>query len=166
MAAPPPPSEAELLAKEIVGATSGEPGSLDVKALYAEDCVSHEPRSEPAVGFEGLAQKDRYWRDLQKRSTWKARHVATVGSTILIEWEAEVELRDGRTVLLQEVAVHQVKNGKIAEEWYYYDPAVFEAPAVVEGDAPEPPAPRAAPPRTTARPAPVPGTPPVDPIDL
>jgi ketosteroid isomerase-like protein len=37
-------------------------------------------------------------------------------------------MRDGRTVKLQETAVHEIKNGKIQSERYYYNPAALAPP--------------------------------------
>jgi ketosteroid isomerase-like protein len=168
-AAAPPKKDAaasavEALAKKIVKATTGEPGRLHFDELYAPDCVSYESRGEPVVGLAGLEEKGKVWGQMQKRSTWTPLHVATAGNTILIEWSAEVELRDGRTVSLREVAVHNTKNGKIVEERYYYDPVIFDPPAVQAEAAPVE-APR---PRRAAPPPPVEnhGTPSIDPIDL
>jgi len=162
---PPPPSPVELLAEKIVAMTLGEPEDFDPAALYNDDCISREPRGEPAHGFEGLAAKVKQWSDLQKRSTWCARNVFVKGDTVCIEWEAQVELRDGRVLDFEEVAIHKVRDGKIAEEHYYYDPSVFEPPAVSEDEVAAPP-PEPAVPRPTARPVERTGTPPVDPIDL
>ena len=163
-AAPKKESGAEALAKKIVKATTGDPGKLHFEELYAPDCVSYESRGEPVVGLVGLEEKGKVWGQMQKRSTWTPLHVATAGNTILIEWSAEVELRDGRTVTLREVAIHNTKNGKIVEERYYYDPVIFE-PVQTEAVQAEAPAPR---PRRAAPPPPVEnhGTPSIDPIDL
>ena len=38
-------------------------------------------------------------------------------------------MRDGRTVQLTEVAVHEIKDGKIQSERYYYDPSALAPPA-------------------------------------
>jgi ketosteroid isomerase-like protein len=164
-AAPRKESPVEALAKKIVKATTGEHAGIDLADLYADDCVSYEARGEPAIGLAGLEEKNKRWGQMQKRSIWTPLNVATKGSTILIEWSGEVELRDGRTITMREVAVHTVKNGKIAEERYYYDPGIFEQPAA-QADAVQP---EAAPrPRRAAPPPPVEntGTPSVDPIDL
>jgi ketosteroid isomerase-like protein len=159
------PSAVEALAKKIVKATTGDPGSLHFEELYAPDCVSYESRGEPVTGYEGLAEKGKVWSQMQKRSTFTPVNVMTKGNTIMIEWSAEVELRDGRTVTLREVAVHNTKNGKIVEERYYYDPVIFDPPAVQAEAAPAEAAPR---PRRPAPPPPVEnhGTPSIDPIDL
>ena len=163
-AAPKKESGAEALAKKIVKATTGDPSKLHFEELYAPDCVSYESRGEPVVGLVGLEEKGKVWGQMQKRSTWTPLHVATAGNTILIEWSAEVELRDGRTVTLREVAIHNTKNGKIVEERYYYDPVIFE-PVQPEAVQAEAPAPR---PRRASPPPPVEnhGTPSIDPIDL
>lgn len=164
-AAPRKESPVEALAKKIVKATTSETGAMHFADLYADDCVSYESRGEPVVGLAGLEEKGKRWGQMQKRSTWTPLNVATVGNTILIEWSAEVELRDGRTITLREVAVHTAKNGKIAEERYYYDPVIFELPAV-QTETAQPGV--AARPRRPAPPPPVEnqGTPSIDPIDL
>jgi hypothetical protein len=105
-------SAVEALAKRIVKVTiSADPGSFSPEDLYTPDCVSYESRGEGAVGFEGLAEKNKVWASMQKRSTWTPLNVAIKGNTILIEWSAEVELRDGRTVTLREVAVYGTRGG-------------------------------------------------------
>ncbi len=160
----PAASAVEALAKKIVKATTGDPAEASFEDLYAPEIVSYEARGEPAVGFEGLAEKGKGWSQMQKRSTFTPVHVMTKGNAIIIEWSAEIELRDGRTITMREVAVHNTRNGKIVEERFYYDPGVFDAPAPQAEAAPET-APR---PRRPAPPPPVEnqGTPSIDPIDL
>jgi ketosteroid isomerase-like protein len=164
--APAVASGVEALAKRIVKATTSEGGHVRVEDFYAPDCVSYEPRGDAVQGYEGLAEKGKLWGAMQKRSTWTPLNVAVKGNTILIEWSAEVELRDGRTVTLREVAVHNTRGGKIVEERYYYDPSIFEPPAEQASAPAELPAPRPA--RRPAPPPPVEthGTPSIDPIDL
>ena len=148
------PLTTEALARKIVRATTGDPTKLKLEEFYAPEIRSYELGGDPAIGFEGLAAKAEYWNTVQEKSTWKAKNVVTNKTTIVIEWEAEVTLRDGRTVILPEVAVHQVKAGKIVEERYYYDPS------------PLAPAPKAQRPAPVPMPAIEPGEPVVEPIDL
>jgi len=156
------PSPAELLAKKIVEATISNFDGHDLLELYSPDCVSYEPRGEPATGYEGLQKKGEMWRSIQKRSIWKPRNVMVQGDTICIEWDAEVELRDGRLIQMHEVAIHETQAGKIVSERYYYDMSIlFEPPP--SADAPvAPPRARPAPPS----PATAAGQPPLDPSDL
>jgi ketosteroid isomerase-like protein len=58
----------------------------------------------------------------------KARNVWTGRNTICIEWDSTVTTRDGRTVKLNETAIHEIKNGKIQSERYYYNPAALAPP--------------------------------------
>ncbi len=115
-------SALEALARKIVRATN-DPSHFRASDLYAEDCVSREAAGGPASGIAGIEAKMQQWNKFQERSTWKARHVFVKGNTICIEWEAQVKLRGGPVVRFEEIAVHEVKNGKIAAERYYYDPA-------------------------------------------
>jgi ketosteroid isomerase-like protein len=120
------PSPTEALARKIVKASSDP--SFPFEQLYTEDCVSTEATGESFHGHAGLAQKMRNWESMQQRSTWRARNVLVRGNVICIEWEATVELRDGRTVTMQEVAVHEVRGGKIGAERYYYNPLALAPP--------------------------------------
>ena len=59
-------------------------------------------------------------------SRWHARNMWCDGQTVVIEWEAQLTLRPGsRKVLLREIAVHEVREGKIVRERFYYDPSLL-----------------------------------------
>jgi ketosteroid isomerase-like protein len=119
-------SPAEALARKIVR-VSNDPDFPFVE-LYTEDCVSTEATGETFRGHEGLAEKMKNWESMQQGSTFRPRNVLVKGNVICIEWEGTVHLRDGRTVALHEVAVHEVRGGKIVSERYYYNPLAM-APA-------------------------------------
>ncbi len=143
----------ESLARKIVRVTNN-PAHLKLSDLYAESCTSIEPGStEPVAGLEGLEQKLALWQSMVETQAWKARKIWTKGNTIAIQWDAQLKFRDGRSVEFEEVAVHEVRGGKIVAERYYYDPAVLMPPPQL----PQAPAPD---------PAPAPGSPQLDPIDL
>jgi ketosteroid isomerase-like protein len=158
----------EAVARKIVRATTN-PAQLKLEDLYADSCTSYEAGStEPAVGLAGLAEKLAWWESITEDQTWKPRNVWTKGNTIAIQWDAEVKFRDGRTIQFDEVAVHEVRGGKIVAERFYYDPRPFAPP---EQEAAAPPQAEAAPPPEPEalkgpEPAPLVGSPPVDPIDL
>jgi ketosteroid isomerase-like protein len=127
-AARPAKPDIVAVARRIVRATQ-KPGFPFV-TLYAPDCTSAEPRGEPARGHAGIEEKNARWAQMQTSTHWKARNVWTGRNTVCIEWDGEVTLRDGRTVSLREIAVHEIKNGKILHERFYYDPgALAPAPA-------------------------------------
>ena len=109
------------LARKIVRATS-DPSRFDLRDLYAEGCVSREASGAVATGIAGLEEKLARWEAMQERTEWKPRRVLTDAECICIEWDATVHLRDGRVVPLAEVAVHEVRDGKIVAERFYYNP--------------------------------------------
>jgi len=108
-------------ARKIVRATQ-DPSLLDLREFYAEGCVSRESTGNVDTGFAGLEAKNKRWEAMQERSEWKARKVWTDGDAICIEWDATVHMRDGRVVPFAEIAVHEVRDGKIVAERYYYNP--------------------------------------------
>ena len=97
-------------------------------ALYAADCVSEEGTGNVARGHAGLREKNAGWAQMQTGASWKAHHVWLGPKTICIEWEGVVNMRDGRTVNLREIAVHEVRSGKIQNERFYYNPLVLAPP--------------------------------------
>ncbi len=176
-------SPAELLARKLVR-FANQPEKLDLEEIYAQDCVSREPQRPAVSGIEGVRAKGEQWESMVESQTWRARNTFVKGNRICIEWHAEVRLRDGREFELEEVAVHEVKGGKITAERYYYDPSVLAAPAQAEPASDDDDATRVLP---VARPEEAPalaaelaeppppevaeeivpqGTPPLDPLDL
>jgi ketosteroid isomerase-like protein len=119
-------STLEALARKIVRATSLP--SFPLRELYTEDCVSEEATGDVARGIAGLEEKLVRWEQMQSGTRWNPRNVWCKGNTICIEWDAAVQLRDGRTVQLREIGVHEVKNGKIAAERFYYNPLQLAPP--------------------------------------
>jgi ketosteroid isomerase-like protein len=118
----------QAVARRIVRAT--QKPDFQFVTLYAPECTSAEPRGEPARGHAGIEEKNARWKQMQTSTRWRARNVWTGRNTVCIEWDGEVTLRDGRTVNLREIAVHEVKGGKILHERFYYDPgALAPAPA-------------------------------------
>jgi ketosteroid isomerase-like protein len=113
----------EALAKEIVRLTQLPGfGKAELAQLYNPDCTSVEASGQTAVGYAGLEEKLKGWEQMQSGTSWKPRNVWTGRNTVCIEWDATVNLRDGRTVQLREIGIHEIKNGKIQRERFYYNP--------------------------------------------
>jgi ketosteroid isomerase-like protein len=121
------PSSLDALARRFVRATQ-RPESFVVADLYAPDCVSIEAAGNVDRGHAGIEAKGKRWEAMQKGTKWKARNIFTGRNVICIEWDAEVTLHDGRVVKMPEVAVHEIRGGKIARERYYYNPLVLGPP--------------------------------------
>ena len=126
---PDPAATLAAFARKIIKMTS-DPGA-DFSMIYAENVVSEEASGQTWHGLAGLAEKGKGWEQMQEGTEWKARSVALDprAGVVCIEWDASVKLRGGPTVPMHEVAIHEVKNGKIVAERYYYNPAAMAPPA-------------------------------------
>jgi len=122
------------LARKIVRATQ-DPALFNLRELYAEGAVSREASGQVDTGIAGLEAKLARWESMQERTEWKPRKVFTDADAICIEWDATVHMRDGRVVPLVEVAVHEVRDGKIVAERFYYNPMAL-APSGAAGSRP------------------------------
>jgi ketosteroid isomerase-like protein len=113
------------LARRIVDVTVGN----DIEAalsLYADGVESIEPGAAPTVGIGAVRRKFTTWRESIGEATWRPLLVCTEGNTILIEWAARITFTTtGRPLDFREVAVHEVENGKIVRERFYYDRALL-----------------------------------------
>ncbi len=118
------PSPLAALAQKLVEATLDE-SKFSIPALYSADTVSVEGNGNIVRGHDGLAQKLAMWNQMQEGTKWRARNVALGKNLIVIEWDADVTLRGGRVTSLCEVAVHEIEDGKIVSERYYYDPSAL-----------------------------------------
>jgi len=96
-------------------------------ALYADNVESREASNPPMVGVDALREKFKMWRSMVTDAAFLPRSVSADGHTIIIEWDGRVTLAaSGRVAELNEVAVHEIENGKIVRERFYYDPAVLQ----------------------------------------
>jgi ketosteroid isomerase-like protein len=123
-AKPKAPRSLEALARKFVEAAQ-RPEAFVVAELYTPDCVSIEASGATHHGHQGIEAKLAQWEAMQNGVKWTLRNVFVGDGVICIEWDAEVSLRDGRVVQMPEVAVHEVEDGRIARERYYYNPMVF-----------------------------------------
>lgn len=96
-------------------------------ALYADGVESKEAGNPPSFGLEAIKQKFTMWRGMVSNAAFLPRSVTADGHTIVIEWDGKVTLAaSGRVVDFHEVAVHEIENGKIVRERFYYDPSVLQ----------------------------------------
>jgi ketosteroid isomerase-like protein len=114
------------LAQRIVELTtaSDEHGIFE---LYADGVESVEMNMPPTVGLDALRGKLEGWNSMVSNPQFAAANVWVDGNTIVVEWVGNVTLKaTGRQTQLREIAVHEVEDGKIVRERYYYDPAVLQ----------------------------------------
>lgn len=113
------------LAQHIVDVSLGGDDEA-ILALYASDIESSEAGQPAAVGIDALRAKFAGWRSMTTDTQFEPRRVVADGNVIVIEWVGRVTLAaSGRQVEMHEVAVHEIRNGKIAREAFFYNPAVL-----------------------------------------
>jgi ketosteroid isomerase-like protein len=114
------------LAKRIVDLTEAGDDEASL-ALYADDIESTEMGMDPTRGLEAIRQKFAMWRSMVSNAEFTARRVWVDGDTIVIEWDGRCTLAaNGRIADLIEIAIHEIRGGKIARERFYYNPAALQ----------------------------------------
>jgi len=95
-------------------------------ALYANEVESIEPGQPPIRGVDAIRQKFAGWHSMASAARFEPRRVCVDGNTIVIEWVGDVTLAaSGKQVRLHEVAIHEIADGKISREIFFYDPSTF-----------------------------------------
>lgn len=117
-------AELRRIARAIVTSTSVK-DEKRMLALYADSIESAEAGQLPVHGIEQIKQKNEQWRRMVSDSRWHARNLWCDGQTVVIEWEAVLALRSGRKVNFAEIAIHEIRAGKIFRERFYYDPSLL-----------------------------------------
>ena len=113
------------LAQRIIDVTIADHDDA-ILALYADDIESTEAGQPPMVGLDALRGKLAGWRNMVTDTSFEPRRVVVDGNLIVIEWVGRVTLAaDGRKAELHEVAVHEIRDGKIAREAFFYNPAAL-----------------------------------------
>lgn len=113
------------LAQRIIDVTIRD-NDDEILALYAEDVESSEAGQPPMVGLEALRNKFAGWRSMTTDASFEPRRVLVDGNVIVIEWVGNVTLTaSGRRAELHEVAIHEIRGGKIVREAFFYNPAVL-----------------------------------------
>ena len=95
-------------------------------ALYAPDVESIEAGQPPMRGIDAIRQKFAGWRSMVSEAHFEPRRVCVDGNTIVIEWVGHVTMAaSGKAAELHEVALHEIRDGKIVREAFFYNPAAL-----------------------------------------
>jgi ketosteroid isomerase-like protein len=118
-------TDLRALARRIVALTTANDDEATL-ALYASDVESTEQGQPTMRGIDSIRQKFAGWRSMVTDAHFEPRRVCVDGNTIVIEWVGDVTLAvNGKRARLHEVAIHEIRDGKIAREAYFYDPATL-----------------------------------------
>jgi ketosteroid isomerase-like protein len=120
-----PNTKMRALAQHIIAVSLSDDDER-ILGLYADDIESSEAGQPPMVGLAALRGKFAGWRSMTTDTHFEPRRVCVDGNVIVIEWVGRVTLAaSGRQAELREIAVHEIRNGKIAREAFYYNPAAL-----------------------------------------
>jgi ketosteroid isomerase-like protein len=120
-----PTAAMRALAQHIIDVSLGNDDEA-ILALYADDVESSEAGGPHETGKEALRAKFAGWRNMTTDTAFEPRRVVVDGNLIVIEWVGRVTLAAScRQAELHEVALHEIRDGKIVREAFFYNPAAL-----------------------------------------
>ena len=112
----------EKMAKQFTQAVA-EDNAEQYKSYWADDIVSLEPNDGPMARVEGreaLEQKHAWWNENAEVHDTKTEGPFMFGDQFAVNYEMDVTL-DGQRTQMKEVGLYTIKDGKIAEERFFYN---------------------------------------------
>lgn len=93
--------------------------------LYSEGIESEEIGSGQIFrGIAAVEKKIAAWAKQHPEAAYNPVNMWCDGQTITIEWEITLKSK-GRKGILRELAIYELREGKIIRERFYYDPAAL-----------------------------------------
>ncbi len=98
-----------------------------IDALYAEDIVSVEAGAPPgqskeSVGLAAVKAKGQWWSENHDVHAVTVEGPLVAGSHFSATFKLDVTFKPaGRRFLMQEIAVYEVKDGKVVYEQFFYN---------------------------------------------
>ena len=89
---------------------------------YADDVVMQENSEEPRKGKEANRKAEQeFMASVEAFNGASVKASAVNGDVTFSEWEMDITFKGGHPVKMNQVAVRQWKNGKIAHERFFYN---------------------------------------------
>ncbi|MEL6876803.1 MAG: nuclear transport factor 2 family protein [Pseudomonadota bacterium] len=111
----------EKLAKDFTKAVA-EDNAEEYQAMWHDDIVSYEPQEGPmskVQGRDALLQKHAWWEQNAEMHSSSTDGPYVFGDQFAVNYEMDVTM-DGERSQMKEVGVYTVKDGKVAEERFFY----------------------------------------------
>ncbi|MFC3069842.1 nuclear transport factor 2 family protein [Phenylobacterium soli] len=106
---------ADVLSEDHVGA---------IERWYADDASMQENQEPPRVGKETLMAGERQMlARVESVTTEVIGQPLVEGDEVAIRWRFEFTLKDGSTMVMEEVAWQIWRGDQILRETFFYDPA-------------------------------------------
>jgi hypothetical protein len=118
----------EAIAKRLVELCREGKYEQAQRELYGEDCASVEPEGAPpgalgnAKGLKAIYEKTHAFESMVEAI--HANHVSDpviAGNWFSVSMSLDMTMKGRGRTLMQEIAVYQVKNGKVVLEKFFYD---------------------------------------------
>jgi ketosteroid isomerase-like protein len=94
-----------------------------IRAFYTEDATMQENLGEIRTGLAALvAAEEAALGRVKAITTRPGSTFAIDGDRAIIKWVFDIELPDGKTFVLDELAYQTWRGDRIAQERFYYDP--------------------------------------------
>lgn len=120
-------TDIHAIAADMVAMTKA--GDFHIGEKYwADDVVSIEAAASPMARVEGreaVMGKSGWWYTNHEVHSTTTKGLYINGDQIAIHWRMEVTFKkSGQRMAMDEVALYTIKDGKIAEERFFYDAPV------------------------------------------
>lgn len=95
-----------------------------IEDFYTEDASMQENLGPPRKTRAALIAHERaVLKSVEAIRTRKVSRVLIDGDLVVINWIFDITTRDGKTRVMDELALQRWRGDRIAEEQFYYDPA-------------------------------------------
>ncbi len=118
----------EEVGKDLVALCSQGKFDTVLQKYYSDDIVSIEAFSAPNMparqeGIEAIKRKNQWWVENHEVHGVKVEGPLAGGNKFAVTFDMDVTFKPaGRRMQMQELAVYTVKDGKIVQEEFFYDP--------------------------------------------
>jgi ketosteroid isomerase-like protein len=96
-----------------------------IDELYADNIVSREPKGSPmelTEGKEAVKGKTEYWyASVQEIHSGEVSDPIVTGNFFAVTMDMDVTYKEGGRMPMNEIAVYEVKDGKIIAEQFFYN---------------------------------------------
>jgi ketosteroid isomerase-like protein len=96
-----------------------------INELYDDNIVSSEPKGTPmelAEGKDAVIGKNQHWYSMvEEIHSGEVSDPIVKGNFFTVSMDMDVTYKEGGRMPMQEIAVYEVKDGKIVAEQFFYN---------------------------------------------
>ena len=92
-----------------------------IEELYSDDVISKEAYAEMATGKEAVIAKNKHWMEsVQEVHSSSIGDPIVTGNIFACTMDMDVTFKERGRVMMNEIALYEVKNGKIVSDQFFY----------------------------------------------